>query len=276
MYGLWNRIRMDVFDFAGTNFRRAAFGDTANRAERLVGGVVGAALAPQSAKPTSFADAFWYDYRVQRAWGGRAARDRRDVYGVYLHGTMGRAKLNASLVRQSGWFGNRPVSASGVFVNADYLLAATRWQPRLGIRFERASGGGAYDRGTLHDFTVIHGGTGRIDYSNALAYTNARIAGLAFSFKPARPWTVALEADQVDRVAENDAVYSTSGMKPYAGTQNVRGRRVGTLYRASTTWAIDRHLTWQLSVDRLAAGTVLRRAGYDGQGFVRSLLTFRY
>ncbi|WP_068085534.1 alginate export family protein [Novosphingobium rosa] len=278
-FGLWKDVRVDVFHLYGTTLNDGAFNDPVNHAERLDGAVLGTHIDTGhvgKVKTTLFLDGIYYHYGLNRSWGQTSGRDDRDIYGAYLHGDIGRMALDWSAFRQTGSFAGRAVSAYAVFTKASYLLATSPLQPRIGFRADVASGGGAYGKGTLHDFNFMHGITILTTSNNYLVYTNAVFVGPQASIQPTPRLNLSTEYSHVWRMDDHDAVYNGGTSLAYAGTQNVRGSTVGDIWRAKMDLKLNRHLNWQVNFDRIFAGSVLTRAGFRNESYINSIVTFKF
>ena len=105
--------------------------------------------------------------------------------------------------------------------------------------------------------------------------TNLKTFAPNFRITPAKGLSLTTEVEWLRRSNEFDAVYNNAG-SPYAGTQRVRGKDVGTLLRADLRWEIGKHLTGAIWAEHLRAGSVLTRAGFGNTNYIGVESAFRY
>ena len=77
------------------------------------------------------------------------------------------------------------------------------------------------------------------------------------------------------RATETDAVYRASGA-PFAGTQDVAGRRIADLIRLQAIWTVTPRVTVTGRYEHLIAGPSLTKAGYASSDFVAGWISFRF
>lgn len=266
--------RIAAFSYRSTNFQTGSFDDPVLSAERFKGITTSIKLTPGK-QASLFFDPFVYNYRNDaKRWGTVTGRENRNFYGARLWGSLGKLVLDVSAMHQGGDFAGRPISANGAFSNVEYIVSNTGWKPRIGFHADFASGGGAFANGKLHTFNFIFGSTPYISWGHFVVTENLFDIAPRVRISPLPRLTLTGEAEFLRRPDQHDAVYSNTAA--YAGTQSVRGRDIGTLFRADARYAVSHHLGVSLLFERLQAGHVLKAAKYDDATFTGIATSFYF
>lgn len=273
------RFRASLFDFKTIALGRGAFDDPTNDAERFRGAST-SFVVPRfnlfGGEAKLFFDPFVWNHRNSgKRWGSTTAIDDRNFYGARLWGTAGDATVDISVIRQDGSFGDRAISAWGVFANAGYLLDDGAWHPRIGGHLDYTSGGGAYTGGTLKTFSFFYGSIPYFSWGNLIGPSNLATITANMRFTPLPRVSVTTEFSLLRRANETDAVYNFLEA-PLAGTQLVRGHTIGNIIKADIAWQANPHLIVGLKTDFLFAGSVLERAGYANSTYLGPEIQFRF
>lgn len=272
-YAHGRRLRMGAFDLRATRHERGSFDEEINHAERLRG-INASLIVSSEAAPNTYLDPFWIHSRNPNfRSGGSVGLDDRDTVGVRLWGRRGDVRFDWTLAHQTGKYMNRDINAWGLFAIHNLALSDEGWKPRLTAHVDMASGGGAYGTGTLKVFNQLYASANNISEGQFLCLSNLLMIAPGISVSPMARTNLSIEYGFARRLNENDAIYG-SGMRAYAGTQNVPGHDIGGLLRLSGTWSANKHLTLFFNFERLAAGDLLKRArlpsgtyGYAGAIF---------
>ena len=146
--------------------------------------------------------------------------------------------------RQTGDHLGRDVSAWAATFDTSYRLTTDWWRPRIGVRVDMSSGGDSYNKtGTIHAFSPVYQSSSYLGEGKLLGDSNLVLIAPTLVLTPATPVRVAIEYDLVRRMSENDAFYA-SGLKAYAGTQNVKGYDVGTYGRINVDYSLTKMSGW--------------------------------
>ncbi|WP_024888977.1 alginate export family protein [Luteimonas huabeiensis] len=266
--------RIDVFEYRYVDEAPGVFGEGTDTRKRFRGAVAGFRL--DGALSGLYLEPFWYAARDDdRRWGASVGREERDFLGVRLWGARGPMTLDVAAVHQSGDFDGRDIRAYAVFSDLRWALSGEGTKPTLGFHADISSGGGAYGEGPLRNASFLFGTSPYFSFGNFIGGTNLIDIAPTFQFAPSASTSIALEWEWLWRHREQDAVYSGGGT-PYAGTEQVDGRRIGHLLRLNANWRLSRYWSLTGRVERLTAGPVLEDAGYDDATFVGTWATFRF
>lgn len=275
LYAHNRRIRVGAFDLRATRFDRGAFEEDIDHAERLQGMNASLVISPGEG-PNTYLEPFWIhsedpDFRA----GDTTGLDDRDTYGARLWGRKGGFRFDWTLARQTGDYVDRDIDAWGLFTVQSLEVSEEGWKPRLTMQIDIASGGGAYEDGTLKGFNQLYSSTNYLGQGRFLSLSNLLFVSPGLSASPTPSTKLSIEYGFARRLDENDAVYA-GGMRAYSGTQDVDGSEVGGLLRISGAWSANEHLTVLAGFEQLAAGDVLDRAGLPSGGYGYVSAAFRY
>lgn len=271
-------VRLDLFDFKPTSYGDLGTDDDVNDpARRFSGGSLGFVL-PKTFLGGSqlYLDTFaWRRRNLVGAWGGRVGPATRYYLGFQLRGDVGPINVDWSANRQWGHYINQDIDAWQVFLAQTYRLGAGKTAPRVGFHFDYASGGGGYGDGKLRNAYAPFGNN--IYYSYQLYLTPSNLVALTpqVTFTPFKNARVIAEYELAWRDDVNDAVYRANG-QPFAGTQNVRARKIANLARLQLAWTITPRLSFTGRYEHLAAGPALTQAGYRSSDFLAGWISYRF
>jgi hypothetical protein len=276
LYAHGRTLRLGAFDLRVTRHARGAFDEAVDRAERLRGVNASLIVARDGVRGDVYLDPFWIrsEHPSFRS-GGHVGPDERDTFGARLWGRRGDVTFDWTVVRQAGRYMRRDVDAWGVFAVQTLVLSDAGWRPRLDLRVDVASGGGAPGTGTFGEFNPLYASSAYVGEGQFLGLANLLMVAPGLSLAPTARTRLAVEYGVARRIDQNDAARA-GGMRAYAGTEDVPGRDIGGLLRVSGTRSAGEHLTLFFTHEHLVAGTVLRRARLPSGAYSHVGATYRY
>lgn len=277
-YARGDRVRVDVFDYCYVRYGYEGLSDDVTDGSRRFSGVTFGYALPNTlfGKSKLFFDPFVWRLRNRTAvWGGRAAREDRDFYGLHLYGDAGPVTLDWALNHQAGRYAGRPINAWQAFFAQTYRLGASPTAPRAGFHVDYASGGGSYGGDTLQTASGLFGNNIYYSYQLFLTPTNLLFVAPNLTVQPIKKVRVTGEYGFAWRPSETDGVYRASGAA-FAGTQRVAGHRVADVLRLQAIWTATPRLTVTARYEHLVAKAALTRAGYAGSDFLALWGSFRF
>lgn len=284
LHRTWNGVRgyvhgetarVSVFALWATRLGNDGFDERIDDDEQLDGVSGSLVVARDDRAATAFVEPFWLhgevpDVRLR----DEVHDDRRDTFGVRLHGRAGGFGFDETLAWQTGRFGDHDVDAWGVFCGQELLLADAPWSPRATLRFDVASGGGS-SGGAVHTFHPLYASSGYLGEGRLLSLANLVLVAPGLSIAPTRDTRLSVEYGLPWRFASDDAVYG-GGLRAYPGTAAARGDEIGRLLRVEGRWNGPANVVVALGYERLEAGDVLDRAGLPGADYAFVSVTVRY
>lgn len=270
--------RIDVFDFTPTRAGNEGTGDDLNKDGRRFSGVSTGIVVPRDWFGGSklFVDPFAWRLRNDAAsWGGRAAREVRNFYGVHVWGDVGPVNIDWTVNHQGGEYDDRDISAWQLLFAQSYRLGKDRAAPRIGFHADYATGGGAYGTGKLRNALAPFGNNIYYSYQLYATPTNFIAAAPNISFQPLPKVRAALEYQFSWREDTRDAVYRANGT-PLPRTQLFGSSKIAETARAQIVWTISPYLSFTGRYEHLDAGPALTDAGLRSSDFFAGWVSFRF
>ena len=271
-----SRFRVDAVDFHSIALGAGVFDDPINTREAFRGFNSSLILIYPHGTRKLFFDPFLFNYHNDaRRWGITTGDADLLAYGARSWGSLGRLTFDWTGERQTGTFVNRPIRAFGLFATQGLLLARKSAQPTLTLRFDVASGGGSFGKGTLHSLDPLFGNAAY--FSDGVLFSGSNLVDVSpgVSFKPAKSLTLLAESARMWRYASDDTIYAGT-RAAYAGSQLIQGRAIGQFTRIKLRWAINQHLSLSASTEYLKASSALKKAGWGNTFYSGSYLFFRF
>jgi hypothetical protein len=269
-------MRVGAFDLRVTRPARGAFDEAIDRGERLRGVNASLIVSRDRTGASVYLDPFWiHSENRQFRSAGRVGPDGRDTFGARLWGRRGDVAFDWTLARQDGSYMRRDVEAWALFAVQSLALSDAGWKPRLDLRVDVASGGGASGSGSLAEFNPLYASSAYVGEGQFLGLANLMLVAPGVSVTPSARARLSIEYGIARRLDATDAARA-GGMRAYPGTEAVPGRAIGGLLRVAGSRSVGEHLTVFFTHEHLAAGDVLRRAGLRAGSYSHVGTTFRY
>lgn len=270
--------RIDVFDLRPTAYGDLGTDDDVSDPARRFSGITAGVVLPKNLLGGSqlYLDAFaWRRRNLVGTWGGRIGPATRYYLGTQLRGDVGPLAIDWSVNHQWGHFMDQDIDAWQVFLAQTWRIGKEKTAPRVGVHFDYASGGGGYGDGKLRNAYSPFGNNVYFSYQLYLTPSNLVAVTPNVSFTPFRNARLTAEYEMAWRDDVHDAVYRANG-QPFAGTQNVRGRKIADLTRLQLVWNATPRLSFTGRYEHLAARSALTEAGYRSSDFLAGWISFRF
>jgi hypothetical protein len=275
LHRTWNGARLDgsaggvklrVFALRATQLGRRGFDERVNRTERLSGATASVAL-PRLAGAWHL-DPFWL--RTEKSGA------TRETWGMRLWGRRGGLTIDWTAAGQNGLVGDRAVGAWALFASQSWGPTEVRWQPRLGLRIDLASGdGGSAAPRRMRGFDPLYASSSYLGEGLFLSASNLFLVTPGFSCAPTPRTKVALDYGFARRLDARDAAYAGQ-MRAYPGTRAVGGHELGGLLRVLVEWSATPRVSLGLDYEHLSRGDVLVRAHLPARRYAHASVSFRY
>jgi len=258
-----DRARVDALLLRPVDNRPGAFDDRSDDGQVLAG--LYATFAPVRTGPMKF-DAYALRYGRDDARFGSAHGDElRSTLGTRLFGRAGRWDWNNELVYQAGSLadpaGRLDIRAWTIATDTGYRWPQHRWQPRLGLKIDVASGDGDGRDHRLQTFNALYPKAAYFSEASLLAPANLVDVQPSMTLQPLPDLTVVIGTQLAWKQRRADAIYVTpTPLTPLPGSVGT-ARRIGTQYKLETSWQASAHWQWQWQLAWIDAGDGLRQAG---------------
>lgn len=218
-------------------------------------------------------DLYGFDLETDdRALAAEFGDEKRYTFGTRVFGRRQGLDWTADVAGQTGHLGNASIRAWVVSGGAGYTFEHP-WQPRLGMRFDVASGDSDSGDGKVGTFDPLFPRNGVYGEASLTTLSNVIVVGPTFGFSPWRQVRFDPGIFEVWKQRTQDGVY-TPGMSMLANTRDT-GKHVGTIYRANTRWLATPNLTLDLDLKYYDVGAAITEAGGEDSSFVSVRATFR-
>lgn len=297
-YAMWNRIRVDVYNFVGTQVTKdTIMGGGFDDGTRLYGGNIGIALKPFSIggeQVHSFLDLFWMGFHyggksaaVSLYKGSQAGTQTRQNGGFRWYGSAPSFEYELGGVYQGGRFhpgsfsvASRPVSAWAVRGVLGWRHSSSSLHPFLGVQAEAYSGGdNRRGEGTVRTFSApFSPRNGTFDLTRTIARANIISAGPLVSIAPRPFMNIRIRVPYLWRQSMNDGLYGSSSPFPFLSGAKLRqaGRAVGLQPQGQIQFQIQQHINWQIDGGAILLTHRMRRAGGQNGTYMLSTITLRF
>ncbi len=254
----------------------SSFDDQADDTIQLWGtyGTVSLYRDGQTATVSSDLYAMGYTNDVAR-WASGTGGERRYTVGTRLFGSYGGFDANWEFAYQFGDFGRSDIRAYAVATDTGYTMAELPWKPRLGLRFDQASGDQNRTDNTLNSFRPLFGRNGFYTDAGLTTLSNLVAFGPTARVSPLPSLTVQGEILLLRRESGADAVY-TAGPRAVAGTTANRSDDIAHVYKFDLAWKATDNLTVAAQYAFYDAGDAIRLAGGHDVSYVTARAGYRF
>lgn len=294
-YAIWERFRVDLFDFWQTDLTdRKIFGYGPSWNARLYGGYASLALPTFTAfgkKSQLYVDSFFMGYLysgtpasipTSSIGGWQKGSSRRDNIGGRIGGNIGDINLEIIGIYQGGEFrpakggDSRPVSAFAFNTLFSYTFSNVAGKPTVGLQSDYYSGGNyKKSKGAIHNFASPYFPTANYqDMTLYMNLSNVISTGPLITYNPTPKTLLKLHAPVMWRASTNDTIYGIGINYPLR--ENFSGGFVGTSPQFTFAYAIAPHLVLTNDFAGFIGSKSIKNAGAKNGAFVMETLDFRF
>lgn len=205
---------------------------------------------------------------------GKADQHRHSIGSRYFGGTGG-WDWNLEGVVQFGSFGSDRIFAWTGSIDGGYSWKQTPGKPRLGMKFDVASGDRNPSDGRLETFDPLFFKSGYFNDASLLRPSNIIDIHPSFSVEPARRLELDAGVDVFWRYSSQDAIYDPAGFIAVPVTNN-RSRYLGTAVDINVSWRFHRHALLSSSYVYFFSDNFVHSAGGSGTGFFSATLQLEF
>ena len=269
-------LRVDVFGYDNVIHRYGVLNDSTT-AHQNIWGFYGTQALPAArlfgAPVRLFIDPFYIGYGNRNGnFEGFRGHETRHSFGGRLWGQIGAADLDVTGLYQTGSLGGADASAFAAFADAGYTFNVP-WKPRIGVRFDVASGG--RDGNRIHAYNPLFSIFNYFTESGLISPINIYDTGVGVSFSPTERLRVLAYTTFYWRYAGNDGIYNM-GYVPFANTTRVSGSAVGVQPALRAAYVLNRHVTLSGSLAFFKVGSVLSKAGAKNNEYAVTRIRFTF
>ncbi|WP_227698647.1 alginate export family protein [Sphingomonas hengshuiensis] len=271
-----SRFRVDMFDFHHVTLGTGGTGDDVADKSTRFSGVTGGIVLADSKTRKLFLDPYaWRERNSKARWGSTTAREVRRHWGARLWGSLNDLTIDWTLDRQTGDFAGRDIDAWSAYIAQTYQLSRKGLAPKIGVHVDYGSGGGAYDKGALHNGRFVTGGAIAYSYQGALSPSNLVQISPNVTISPAKTLDLTTEYQRSYRATESDAVYKGNGTA-YTGTQKIAGSHIGDAIRFQASWKIAPRVSLITRYEYFQPAGPLAKVKTTGSHYLSSWISLRF
>lgn len=219
-------------------------------------------------------DLYYLGYRNERARyvDGTGVEDRHTV-GTRLFGKVSGWDYDIEPVVQFGEVGNNDIRAWTIATDGGYSFADALWKPRIGTKFDIASGDSKRGDGKIESFNPLFFKAGYFNDASLLRPSNIVDIHPSVQLQPGDATTVTLGSDVIWRYSTQDGIYSPGGgiTLPAGGSPYV-----GTSAEAAIQYQLDRHIVLTGSYVHLFSSDYVKSAGGGDVDYLATWVTFTW
>jgi len=194
--------------------------------------------------------------------------DVRNSFGLRYYGGLGPIDFDYTGVFQTGSTAGDIAKAWMFTTQTDYVWRNLNSQPRIGLRFDGASGGasGTPGQGQISTYQLMYAMTPY--YGDGLPVTQANMVDFAprASINFDHNTRLDLTSSFYYRQNQSDAIYSGlattyNAFNPYFRTAKIRGRYIGSMPEAILHWRQSRYQLLTFTLAYFMPGGALKKIG---------------
>ncbi|AHI26618.1 hypothetical protein BGC31_08065 [Komagataeibacter xylinus] len=291
-YAAWSRVRVDAWDFVGTDITpNGIFHDTEDYGTRLYG--METTWAPpdftfMGQAGYSFLDLFYFGTKAGGGLSGVSAPSfvvqpgvaTRNNFGGRWHGIAGPVEFSVGGIWQGGAFRatgpdslSRPINAWSFSGTVGYRIPHDRFHTFVGMQADVFSGGDAR-RDTV--------GTYSQPFNPQLTYVDASLTVSESNMVDIGPEVRMTFFRSLSVMARYPLYWRDSTQAPLSRPGALQyafhysGAFIGMAPQATLTWQVGPHLSWAQTLSRFMTASALNRAGGGSGTYYMSSLSFRF
>jgi hypothetical protein len=268
------QTRVDTFFLRPVFLGAFPFDDRPNANEAVWGAY---STFPVPFLPDGRADLYYLgNDRLGAVFASGRGHENRHSFGVRLSGRPVPFDYDVDLLTQIGSFDQNRIAASAISGNVGYTFRGLPLLPRLGLKFNYATGDRDPNDGVLQTFFPLYSAP-PVFSSEALITGLSNVIDIhpTLTLKLTDSVTLAAEYDWLWRESNRDGVYLPNG-QPLIAAIPSSDNRLGTLWQIKLDWQVERHTSLTAVYTQFAVSDALRSAGANTVGFFGAWLSYRF
>jgi len=213
--------------------------------------------------------------RKQASFNGKTGQEVRETFGSRIWNLGDKFDYNADFILESGTFGSGQILAGAISTNDGITLHKLRFEPRLGARFDYASGDQGQASKDLHTFNPLFPNPMYSSLSALLGPSNLTDVGPTIRLTLDSKTTISPEMPFYWRSSIHDGIYNFAGVLIRPGNLST-ARFVGYQPGLVLDHSFSSHLSSTAAYFCFFTGQFLRETPpARGVGYFYVTLTFR-
>ncbi|WP_115719490.1 alginate export family protein [Gallaecimonas mangrovi] len=220
--------------------------------------------------------AYWSRYHNQHSqYLTVAGNEQRDVWDLRFAGKTARLTWDNEVMLQSGHVGNVRIRAWALGSRVSLLVSHNRWQPRLGMQLDAASGDKHPNDHRLGTFNPLFPNGSYLNLAGYSSYVNIIHIKpfVSTTLTPALSLLAAIAGQW--RMTTADAIYT----QPNNAIANSAGRGqrwIGAYGQLRANWQVNRNLSSALEIVHFDAASTVKALGGHNSNYLGLQLKFSW
>lgn len=211
--------------------------------------------------PGSKLETLWvHTKRPVARYDAGSAAEQRDTFSLRFSGKNGRAEWDVEAIGQTGSWGSSQVRAGFLTAFATYGINGA-WSPRVGMRFEIASGDKNRNDGKLNTYYQLF--SRPLTINGEFGRANLTALGPTLTLSPSKKFTIDTTVTSLWRTTVNDGLYTASATLFRAANVGT-DRHVGVRGTLAARYAISPLMTVGAYYNHVERGSFLKQVGGTG------------
>jgi hypothetical protein len=216
------------------------------------------AVRPLAVLPDGHTDLYYLGYQARRAaYDQGTGNELRHSFGARIWGRPMPWEYNLEYVWQTGRFGRGDIEAWTAANAVRYNFEGLPLRPRLGLRFDVASGDLNPHSPNLQTFNPLFPSGAYFNLANPIGPQNIIDLHPVLDLNFGEKLTTTADWNFFWRESLDDGIYSLSGVPLRPGTPS-RARYIGSSPSLTAAWKATRHVTVLASYVHFLAGPYLK------------------
>ena len=218
-------------------------------------------------------DLYYLGYHNRNArYIDAAGEEDRQTVGTRAFGRINGWDYDIEPVLQFGTVGNKDLRAWTFASDSGYSFAKMPWTPRLGGKFDIASGDDHHGNGTVGTFSPLYFKAGYFNDASLLRPSNVVDLHPNLQLQPNNSTTLTFGSDVIWRYSIQDAIYGPAGNVTLPA--GLGQKYVGTTAEAALQYKFDRHTVLTASYVYMFTGSYVALARGGDVNFFATWLTY--
>jgi hypothetical protein len=193
-----------------------------------------------------------------------SGHESRNIFDGRFAGTNHGLDWDLEGMVQTGTVGMKTIRAWAIGARCGYTMPGQRWQTRLAVQVDAASGNGKRDSNTIGTFNPLFPNGDYFTLAGFTGYTNLVHVKPSVTVRPAPRLSVMGAIAAQWRQTAADAIYVQPNV-PIAGTAGFGSNWTGLYAQARTEYQFTDNLTGAIEAVHFQVGNTIRRVGgHDG------------
>jgi hypothetical protein len=196
-----------------------------------------------------------------------SGNEKRNILDARIVGLGKALDWDLEVMGQEGSIAEKKIRAWALGSRSGYTLKKLRWEPRIGLQFDAASGNHNKYGNTLGTFNPLFPNGYYFTLAGYTGYSNLFHIKPSLTVKPKSSLTLMIATAALWRETTQDAVY-TQALTPIPGTAGEGGKYTGNYQQIRFDWIMSKNVTSALEYVHFQIAEALEAVGGSDSDYV--------